>query len=1059
MYLSAGLVVLAGAGGCSPPVGPPDERGEFRVLRPDDLLSLHFELRNLRIETDGRGPPRLVRIDDAADAYLVVQFPGQHIAEEAFGAAGTSGQFAPIARPVRSRIAQPTQLVFRMPSGVDFVELTLQSLLEWNLLEQTTPEIDADEKSLTRIADWSRVELPVGLALAPDSMAHWTHAIKPVVHNGRTELWHTRLASANSGGSSTVSILGSGYAPEIDFETALSDDDRSLLVGKSALARTLILSPMGGWLDVRGRWEPETAADISRWEHAATAGQDQRVVVERQEGFLYPFGHRATVLSVTERGVEEVPAPGATGTVHVAMLRKRDFVVIKEPQVTYRPGEMALQALTARSLVTPALIIADKSAGAFWIETLAGMPYPFRFAAKDWADGELDVAAPAVFVRADADKTTIDAVYDHEDYSAHRTTGMQGQSAAVAKFQPGADAAADGPDDPAGRPRSAGDTTLQLLALAFTSVATDADAEGRRFRCTTESMLIRIPSLEPFLDEAQNRGWFELVDPDEENNRGEVFARALPSEAERIPMYFDQQADRSGGIAAPSFDVDGLSRIHGPVGNAELVRSGEGLSGESYFNAERATLLGGLPLARLLDTGDGSRSPAIPRIDFIIGRKQPEDDPETGDQPDPEKPAYWEVGLGLTWSVALGPFGAGSFVSFEPDRDDEDKSISKLEIAVNATRRLGKDDEPGEENGDAPSEAPSRVVNLTAEGKITNFALVLHVSETDKFSIGFEHISVKLGPPNQAENEPATETPNEADDDTADDDKKKERSISPEVEFRLSAIDATGGLNFVKRVIEAAAMLPPLPDLPEGEAPTAYPAKLPGVGNADISVNLGPFEAPKFKLMQFDVSNVNATLGIGLNILPRSTDPSTPPEVPPTTFAINIASADKPLILLAAPWGGIAHLGLNFTPERVTGFQFSLGVVNKAEFDLGAGKAKCEGSLAAAFTYWLEDDDHHYELDVILKLNGQAKLWFIDIHLTLVAVGAWSDHLWSFSAELVVRVQIAFFAVQARFTFYHEIADESGGGDRLLTSAGAYEDAELTKAEWLAYRAAFAKAA
>ena len=73
--------------------------------------------------------------------------------------------------------------------------------------------------------------------------------------------------------------------------------------------------------------------------------------------------------------------------------------------------------------------------------------------------------------------------------------------------------------------------------------------------------------------------------------------------------------------------------------------------------------------------------------------------------------------------------------------------------------------------------------------------------------------------------------------------KKKERSVSAEIEFQLSTIDATGGLNFLKKVIETAASLPPLPELPKGEAPTAYPAKIPGAGDADINVSLGPFEA------------------------------------------------------------------------------------------------------------------------------------------------------------------------------------------------------------------------
>ena len=100
IYLSATLAVFAGTVGCSRPGGAPDERVEFRVLRPEDLLSLHFELRNLRIVDTGRGPPRLVRIDETSDALLVIGFPGQHIAEEVFNEA-VSGLDAPISLPVR----------------------------------------------------------------------------------------------------------------------------------------------------------------------------------------------------------------------------------------------------------------------------------------------------------------------------------------------------------------------------------------------------------------------------------------------------------------------------------------------------------------------------------------------------------------------------------------------------------------------------------------------------------------------------------------------------------------------------------------------------------------------------------------------------------------------------------------------------------------------------------------------------------------------------------------------------------------------------------------------
>ncbi len=64
------------------------------------------------------------------------------------------------------------------------------------------------------------------------------------------------------------------------------------------------------------------------------------------------------------------------------------------------------------------------------------------------------------------------------------------------------------------------------------------------------------------------------VDPEEDSNNGEVFAEALP-DTTHIPLYFNDQTDRCGGVAAPSFDVAGLSRTHGPVGDTGPLRGGD----------------------------------------------------------------------------------------------------------------------------------------------------------------------------------------------------------------------------------------------------------------------------------------------------------------------------------------------------------------------------------------------------------------------------------------------------------------------------------------------------
>jgi hypothetical protein len=173
LYLGAGLVALAAIPGCSRPEGPPDERTELRILRPDDLLSLHVALRNLRIEPNGRGPARLARIDARREASVLVRFPGQHIAEQTFKSVA-NGDGDPVTLPALSRIARPTQLVFRLPSDVDSIDLTLAALLNWDILELQTSGADAAALAYDR----SRIEMPTGLVLSPDPAARTVaHAI------------------------------------------------------------------------------------------------------------------------------------------------------------------------------------------------------------------------------------------------------------------------------------------------------------------------------------------------------------------------------------------------------------------------------------------------------------------------------------------------------------------------------------------------------------------------------------------------------------------------------------------------------------------------------------------------------------------------------------------------------------------------------------------------------------------------------------------------------------------------------------------------------------------
>src|SRR5580693_6492041 len=104
----------------------------IQLLRPDDLLSLTIEPRNLRLDSSNPRSPRLVVDNNSKPAYLIVHFAPQHILEKAyFEVAQNIKQNPdfdgpappPPANPdpldppgsVPSRMAGASDLVFRLP--------------------------------------------------------------------------------------------------------------------------------------------------------------------------------------------------------------------------------------------------------------------------------------------------------------------------------------------------------------------------------------------------------------------------------------------------------------------------------------------------------------------------------------------------------------------------------------------------------------------------------------------------------------------------------------------------------------------------------------------------------------------------------------------------------------------------------------------------------------------------------------------------------------------------------------------------------------------------------
>lgn len=256
--------------------GAADSRLSFRttVTRREDLLSLRLDFHNLRLvglesgggdfsDTLGTGPgePRLERVDLSRPGFMAVVFPPQTVAETIV----RQGE-PPDAPPIAARIAAPTRLVFAVEDGVPF---RLDALLDWARLEASLVCPDG-----LPAACQTTIELPWRLVLSPLPGAGWAHAVDPVTHDGVTEVWHTRMATATADGVDEHDpggrlIRAVAVAPRLSqglgaggfgaaFDTSLNAQERATIVERSGdrpvSVDRLHLGTLGGSLVARGDW-------------------------------------------------------------------------------------------------------------------------------------------------------------------------------------------------------------------------------------------------------------------------------------------------------------------------------------------------------------------------------------------------------------------------------------------------------------------------------------------------------------------------------------------------------------------------------------------------------------------------------------------------------------------------------------------------------------------------------------------------------------------------------------------------------------------------------------
>lgn len=580
------------------------------LLRADDFVSLDFEFFNLSLLGPGQAGPgdistaRLVRANAAKAAYIIVSFQPQAIGEQVFPEPG--GKLPSL--PVQSRLGGPSRLAFRVPDSTTSVPFNDLSLLGWEKFDpRVVPAALPPGKLGRRVnkpslrmpkPDETALELPWHLFLSPHAQSGWAHALDPVERDGRTELWHTRLGVRKAAGPGhrvdeadaalrTVrAIWATGFsrnsAPDPNdkdpIPMALTPRERWELVGLSADFKRgrykpapvkvdrLMLTSFGAWINSRGDWaNAPPQFDVEHWTERGTMGREHYVRVVLR-GFLFPFGHQAALIEVSERKIQKIQKGPQKGQ-YAAFLRKRSFIVVKQPEKSSSSRDMPFETVRIRTVVTPDLDAPDVGGSivkkpnnkpygkaAFW-PRVGNQDFQFSVLATD-ADGHgVEFSTPLIFV---LNSTTISSAavanvckrYEAAGNTGRRNRPLQGQKVA---FAPSSDS-------------KPGDTSLETDKFMLGCATTHASPPFRARMTQAEVRLSAVEAIKGPLATAQVAHHPVYLDHGfgKAPNKTESFLKLLNPVG--LDYGADGNGDRCGGLGAPNMDISGISRTLGPTG-------------------------------------------------------------------------------------------------------------------------------------------------------------------------------------------------------------------------------------------------------------------------------------------------------------------------------------------------------------------------------------------------------------------------------------------------------------------------------------------------------------
>jgi hypothetical protein len=645
------------------PPGPAFARSFRRILRRrEDMVRLQVEGYNLRISRTTPSRPRLQLVDAGANGLLVITFPPQALLEEAL-----DPDVNPTPGSIGARLSGESRLAFIVPkesvgSGIRFDSAGLLDWSDWFLATTVAARRSITDGpiggSIVRPAEPTNretsIEAPWWLQVSPNRRGGFVASPDVVVGegSGNTELWHARFATrpgigANFGplteNPSPNRTIRAIWSPDPDladllpnpiaangggepFAASLTQRDRVSLIrltaddvlpgsatGRVAVpVTTLTLSALGADIDMGQQFADATAISLVAWRHRATLGRDHYVrVVDR--GYLMPFGHRASLIRVTERKFI------GAGTDRAAVLEQREFLVVTQPVVdhdlasTMPTGGRQVPFGRVRILdnVTPDIFktalsgSGQQTANCFFPRLGDGSDLVFQVVATDRDGRSVDAPMSMVFVNGaiaenPVEMASVRAAWNALNHPTRRWTRLSGRRVAYAPSL-------------AQRP-GATSVITDRIRFDVTALADETLPETpgfQRFWAALDVAEVRLEEIESI--SANTVGATTLTyDPvyrddgfDSPSNAGGMWAAiggvaGIPLRFSRPPAQADQPGpgtDRAGGVISPDLQIRGLSRALGvAAGDPQALRNGSFDPTSFFAGPASPKLLGGISL-------------------------------------------------------------------------------------------------------------------------------------------------------------------------------------------------------------------------------------------------------------------------------------------------------------------------------------------------------------------------------------------------------------------------------------------------------------------------------